>query len=43
MAAIRIADWRATRLRDTSTGPVNHAEPATPCGIDCVATETDAA
>jgi hypothetical protein len=32
MGAIRIADWRATRLRDTSTGPVNHAEPATPCG-----------
>jgi hypothetical protein len=25
---IRIADWRATRLRDTSTGAVNHARAA---------------
>jgi len=32
VAAIRIADWRATRLRDPPTGSVNHAEPATPCG-----------
>jgi hypothetical protein len=32
VGAIRIADWSAARLRDTSTGAVNHAEPATLCG-----------